>query len=864
LRVSLPPLTRPIRSGRAERLSLRAERRLPAGIVDSAAVIALSAFCALLLRRTLAGDGAMLGYDLYTYFFPAKTYASAALLRGELPLWNPYLFFGAPFLANVQMAVLYPPDLLFAALSFPRAVAVSQWLHLSLAAGGMYALCRRGWGLDPLAAGGGALAFAGAGFFGAHMGHLNQVHASAWLPLVALCVLRLAATWGRPGPPGTAGAPETGPARLLGGVPWLAAGGTAVALQLTAGHTQEAYYSLLAVGLLAAGYTVFPPARAPVRWTHLTAYGAAVLNGALLAGAQLLPAIELTRHSYRQGGIPLEEATAFGVERTNVLESLLPTFWSLPSQEVTGYVGVAVLPLVVVAFALSPARRTVLGLGALTLLAVTLAMGAYTPLYRVLYELVPLFDSFRAPGRWLLISSFALAGLAAHGAGALRREAASEVRETLALRYGLALTAAAAALLFFLWRSNEVRAIQWLPHARVAVLWAAAALAAVSLGLVSLFARGGWPRLLLLAGLAFELGGAAREMEYNQPGDAALYLHKPAVAAYLEAAAGPVGAAATASGGADRVLSIAVEERLDPARLRLAVPQGDGEYRRYASMREALKPSLGLAYALPSIDGYDGGLLPTREYARFKSLLVRDEPPVPHFTLPPQVNGKVDRDLLAALNVRYVLTDGRNGPPGPGWTLRESAPGAAWLYESEAVLPRAYLVAEVSPAPPDEDAAARRLAGMDLAREALVHVPEGALPAVSSGAAGAAPDGAGAAGSPTRPARIVRYSAGELEIETEAPGASLLVVTDSYYPGWRASVDGRPAPLLRTNLLFRGVPVPAGNHRVRLWFDPLSVRLGFALSAVALLANLGGLALYARRRRRVGAGEAPADRTGAR
>jgi hypothetical protein len=856
LRVSLPPLTRPIRSGRAERLSLRAERRLPAAVVDAAAVIALSAFCALLLRRTLAGDGAMLGYDLYTYFFPAKSYASAALLRGELPLWNPYLFFGAPFLANVQMAVLYPPDLLFAALSFPRAVAVSQWLHLSLAAGGMYALCRRGWGLDPLAAAGGALAFAGAGFFGAHMGHLNQVHASAWLPWVALCVLRLAAAWGRPG---------TGRARLLRGVPWLVAGGAAVALQLTAGHTQEAYYSLLAIGLLAAGYTVFPPARAPARWTHLTAYGAAVLDGALLAGAQLLPAMELTRHSYREGGIPLEEATAFAVERTNILETLLPTFWSLPGQEVTGYVGVAVLPLVVVAFALSPARRTVLGLGALTLLAVTLAMGAYTPLYRLLYELVPLFDSFRAPGRWLLISSFALAGLAAHGAGALRREAASGMREVLALRYGVALTAAAAALLFFLWRSNEVRAIQWLPHARVAVLWAAAALAALSLGLVSLFARGGWPRLLLLAGLAFELGGAAREMEYNQPGDAALYKQRPAVAAYLEAASGRAGEAAAAAGGADRVLSIAVEERLDPARLRLAVPQGDGEYRRYASMREALKPGLGLAYALPSIDGYDGGLLPTRDYARFKSLLVRDEPPVPHFTLAPQVNGKVDRDLLAALNVRFVLTDGRNGPPGPGWTLREGAPGAAWLYESEAVLPRAYLVGDVSPAPPDEDAAARRLAGMDLAREALVHVPEGALPAVSAGAtASPTPDGSGARGGPTRPARIVRYSAGELEIETEAPGASLLVVTDSYYPGWRASVDGRPAPLLRTNLLFRGVPVPAGTHRVRLWFEPLSVRLGFAVSAVAVLANLGGLALYGRWRRRGGRGDVRADRAEAR
>ncbi|HEX2515004.1 MAG TPA: hypothetical protein VH257_09895 [Chloroflexota bacterium] len=164
--------------------------------LDGLALAGVALFCAFLLRRTLAGGGAMLGYDLYTYFFPAKTYAAGALRRGELPLWNSDLFLGAPFLANVQMAVLYPPDLLFAFLEFPPAVAISQWLHLALAGAGMYALCRWGWGLDPLAGLIGALAFAGGGFFGAHMGHLNQVHASAWLPWVALCTLRLARSLG--------------------------------------------------------------------------------------------------------------------------------------------------------------------------------------------------------------------------------------------------------------------------------------------------------------------------------------------------------------------------------------------------------------------------------------------------------------------------------------------------------------------------------------------------------------------------------------------------------------------------------------------------------------------------------------------
>jgi hypothetical protein len=387
----------------------------------------------------------------------------------------------------------------------------------------------------------------------------------------------------------------------------------------------------------------------------------------------------------------------------------------------------------------------------------------------------------------------------------------------------------------------------------VVTLWGAAALGTVAIGLVSLFAGAGWPRAVLVAGLAFELLMAAREMEYNRPGDPELYLGRPAVVSYLEAAAGrssgvgdPLASRETRP-LSDRVLSIAVEERLDPVRLRLAAPPDDGQYRHYAAMREALKPSLGLAYGLPTVDGYDGGLLPTRHYAQFKSLLVRLETPVTHYTLPSQLDGKADQARLGALNVRYVLTDGRNGSPGPGWLLRESAPGAAWLYENVDVTPRAFLVDDVTAAPADDAAAVRLLAGLDLTREALVDVSAGALPAISPG--GLAAGGTAGPAGLTRRAQIVRYSPQELEIQTEADAASLLVVTDSYYPGWRASVDGRPATILRTNVLFRGVPVPAGAHRVRLWFDPLSVRFGLALSTIGLLANGAALLFYARRRR---------------
>lgn len=779
----------------------------------------------------------MLGFDLFNYFYPGKVFAAEALRRGELPLWNPNVFFGVPFLANIQMGVLYPPNLIFVALDFPRAVALSQWFHLVIGGIGTYLLCRWAWQLGALASLTGALVFAGSGFFGAHMGHLNQVHAASWLPWLALCQFRLAAALGAARRTRTAKQAVAGFRLLPSQAGWMVAGGVVVALQFTAGHTQEVYYTLFALGLLAAGFTVLPPAWAPQRWTHLPAIALLVCNGVFLAAAQLLPTVELSRFSYRRGGMPLEEAVGFGVERTHLLESLLPTFYSLPNQEVIGYAGVVALALACAAI-VSPARRTVLALAALAFLSVTLTLAAYTPVFPLLHSWAPMFGSFRAPGRWLLIWTFAVAGLAAHGADALRFRSSPTVREAAAGRYAFTIASLACALLFFTWRSQEVHAIHWLPHARVAVLWLLAGLGSIGLALTGIFARLPWPRVALALGLVLELGYAAREMEYNHPGTSALYLEQPPIARVLRSAPSVDPAVP------DRTLSLAAEERLDGERLRRAVPEG-GDYRRYAAMRDVVRPNLGTVYGLPSIDGYDGGLLPLREFSVFKQLLVTHEPPVPHFTLAPQAPPRPDARLLGALNVRSLLTDGRGGHPGAGWITQEDVPTAAYVHQNANVSPRARVVFHVI-AEPVPDRALGLVRSLDWSTSAVVERP---VPGISTEPAGASPLTA-ARGE----ARIVALTASRVEIDVTAAQPGLLTVTDTYYPGWRASVDGKEAPVVRANVLFRGVPVPAGAHHVILSYDPLSVKAGFALSAVALMANAALLWRFAfHRRRPVGA-----------
>ena len=73
----------------------------------------LAAITAALCWRFLSGQFVVTGYDTLTYFYPYRAYAGEVIRSGQLPHWNPYLFYGAPFLANIQTAVFYPLNALF-------------------------------------------------------------------------------------------------------------------------------------------------------------------------------------------------------------------------------------------------------------------------------------------------------------------------------------------------------------------------------------------------------------------------------------------------------------------------------------------------------------------------------------------------------------------------------------------------------------------------------------------------------------------------------------------------------------------------------------------------------------------------------
>ena len=84
-------------------------------------------------------------------------------------------------------------------------------------------------------------------------------------------------------------------------------------------------------------------------------------------------------------------------------------------------------------------------------------------------------------------------------------------------------------------------------------------------------------------------------------------------------------------------------------------------------------------------------------------------------------------------------------------------------------------------------------------------------------------------------AKIVRYENELVTIATSADNEAILVLADSYYPGWKAFVDGREEVIRRANLFFRAVPLPAGNHTVEFRYEPRSFTFGLVISAATLI-----------------------------
>ncbi len=762
---------------------------------DLAAIAAVLLLPVALFWRVLF-DGATMppgGGDFAAFVYPNFVFAARWLQQGTLPLWNPHFFSGAPFQADVQTGLFYPLNLLALLSARPftyRALELLAIAHYSLTGLLMWLYLRR-LGVGQLASLAGAAAWQACGFLVAHLGHYNMLAVAAWLPGLLLALE--AALPALRGPALGRAARPVGAAALVYG------------LSALAGHTQMTLY----LGL--AG-TIYLPARlltsldagpaASALRGKLLARGLAaaalvLMLGGGIAAVQYLPTLELARVSVR-AAITFEQGREFALPAAALLLFLAPGFfgsaqtgiWYLSSlTESYTYTGIVVLVLASAGVLLPrpQVRRLALLLAALAAGSLLLALGDETALYGWLWRGVPLFDRLRAAGRFLLLTHVALATLAALGLDGLRPPWGTRHRlfvDRLLAAWGLLLAALVLLALptgylgLALYASRDAVLAQR-AGAALGSLTVAALLLGLTLGLLALYRSGrlGWTSFagLMLVLLLADLHGA--NGRYN-----------PTTADILSAYRHPEAVQFLAS---------------QPGIFRVDSDTG---------IDDIWHPSL------PALAGYEStwGLFNPLGLAEYQVLLkghLRDR----------------SSRLYQFLNARYLVVKKGERPPGETFRPVFLQDPRVDIYENAQALPRAFVVYDAQVV----DGRAAALAaittpGFDPARTVVLERSQGDIPA-------------SAAPSPQpsfTPAELEQTGPGRLRVRVQAARPGWLVLSEVWYRGWHARVDGQAAPVRRANWLFRAVPVDTGEHIVELWFAPATFVAGAAISVASLLACL--------------------------
>jgi hypothetical protein len=355
-------------------------------------------------RPVVLSDG---GNDLASQFIYWRAFTADQLRHGHLPLWNPHVFCGMPYLGWAQTAVLYPTNWLDLLLPLSRSINLGIALHVFLA--GLFTYMwglRRG--LHPVAAvvAGALFMFSGSCFLHVYAGHLSLLYAIAWTPLLFASVEEWVRT------------------RALG---WVLAGMAAVTMQIYAGDFQACFYTAVAAGLLMLFGLIGSRRRAMVLLGFLGIYAGAAVLGAV----QLLTSFQAASESIRAGGVTYDFASMVSFAPENLLTLLAPGFFGNGIDapywgrwyrwEMCLFIGVSGLALAIYGAARGK-RDLRRGLVPLLAIMLVLALGANTPVFKFLYHFVPGFDRFRANAKFIIEASLFMVMLTGAGLDRLLRD----------------------------------------------------------------------------------------------------------------------------------------------------------------------------------------------------------------------------------------------------------------------------------------------------------------------------------------------------------------------------------------------------------------------------------------------------------
>jgi hypothetical protein len=770
--------------------------------------------------------------DMQMFFVSQKFLLWESFRHGELPLWTLHVGTGAPLLANFQSGVFYPPNWLLAILPFFLAFNLLVWLHFVIG-GVSAALLARRLGLASVPAIIAAATWMLGGYFASLLNLMNGLQAAAWAPALALSLLHHI--------------DRRSPVALTLLV-------IVAAMALLAGEPQTFLLATITAAVVGSLHMQRDPSsrRRPGRLLAGLVGGALLVTG--LAMVQLLPTVELLGESARAAhGLSFREAAAFQLEPVRLIHLIVPTDYHDPEysfglRSIIGhedhwlfstYLG-ALFPLIFYfAWRNRARRRETLVWTVIGALGVLLALGDNTPLFSWAFDYLPGVSAFRFPEKYFFLTGFAAFIIAGFGAeGAIEQPPRRADALAAALLIG---GIAAGRVLFALSRDTVQEWAAGFGNARtmenfdyVYAVWGGQLtklLVLVSLAILIFWLRRRGTlalrgfSVLLAALVAVDLAVAHRDL--NPVVGQEFYTTTPEIARHVPLA------------------QVSRDYRFRGSRfdsLANTVPVVRNvplEAQKWI-WQNTLAPNTGQRWGTLQPDHWDA--IKLRRFADERDLYRALPDPFRRWR------------LVQLHSVRYVYSSFTVDTGDYARQLElDSLPGH--LYELRRPLPRAY-VADDAVYVRDEVAAINEVLSRRFAPShevVLIDADSTAHREVDTGEPQRPDRPVDVVGGQTLPrvATIVENSPARIRVRLpEDPEGGFLVLTDSYYPGWQALVDGEEREIVLANFFFRAVAVSPGDREVLFRYRSRPLEWGRRISLLTAALGLALLTLGVRRTRR--------------
>ncbi len=776
------------------------------GQADFMAVLILNLSSLLFFYDLLGERNLLTERDLAPYFIPPRFFWVESLKNWDFPLWNPYQFSGHPFLANPQHGLLYPLNLIFLILPFDLAFNAIIILHFFLVGLSTYFLLKD-LGAKPTGSLIAGLVLMLSGYLLSVHSLLNILLSVTWTPLILLFFRRAMMN------PGIWNELITA---LLISLSFLGGG-----IEVVYGN----FFVLLIMVLFSS--TPLPNGEKGIKWIPqwILRFRTLLIVSFLfifLSAIQLLPFIELWMHSIRGQGITYQEATIWSFAPKDALLFFLPDaygyfldmnkYWVTQCWLKTMYTGGLPFLLSSFFFLFGTNRKLFLSL---MLFSLFLSLGQYNPLYPFVYQYVPFFNGIRYPVKFLYIFILCLAITAGLGFEKLRQF--SKERRSRIFKHSLMIFPflSGLILLFLVLGHGTIEAFLKakgvdfpnfnhlsvnLYHAKRFFFYLTLFLLLIRVGYE--IGWKGWINGLLLFFLIADLFGNMGFYGKEKTED---YFKKTKVLEIITSDPEPF-----------RVFSTAKTTLMETPVLFVSETPFD-------VLKEKGLPSFCILYRIRDVWGIDVVRLKRGDdlYKAFTGM-----PSFSSSNLPTLLGIKYVVSVTPIEDPRFKLIYARlEGLEGDRDDLLKQ--NTIKLYRNKHPVRRAWFVQGYRVM--DSQTILNRLISKDFSPEKEVLLEE--EPPL--------PIGQREGGLRGGKVEFLSETNNRLTLRVETETESILVLNDTYYPGWKVFVNGREKKIIRANYKFRAVAIEKGRHRIEFVYDPISVKLGTGIT----LAGFAGILL---------------------